>query len=160
MSTSRFGAFGVGLLYFCAAAMPAAAQGDTDACTLLTPGQVGSAVGVAVGAGAHVTPTFVQTCTWTASGSNVKYVTLSLQTAAEYDGGKQMASGMAAAVKNTAMTSAGVGEDSYYFVLRDQVGLEVKKGTVSFKVEVYATLPVANKEAMELALAKEVLKKL
>ena len=37
---------------FCAAAMPAVARADTDACTLLTPAEVGAAVGVAVGAGA------------------------------------------------------------------------------------------------------------
>jgi hypothetical protein len=161
MSTLRFSAWCAATLWLCAAARPAAAQGDTDACTLLTPAQVSAAVGVAVAAGAHVTPTFVQTCTWTASGSsNVKFVTLSLQTTAEYDGGKQMAGAMAGGAKGTAMKAASIGEDGYYFVLGNQVGLLVKQGTVSFKVAVYATLPVENKEAMELTLAKEVLAKL
>ena len=58
------------------------------------------------------------------------------------------------------MEPAGVGEDSYYFVAGDQVGLLVKKGSIAFKVAVYAILPVKNKEAMELNLAKEVLAKL
>jgi hypothetical protein len=139
--------------------MATAAQADTDACTVLTPAQVGAAVGVSVAAGQHVTPTFVKTCTWTPSGNSaVKSVTLLLQTATSYDGGKNMASQMAAA--GAAMKPAGVGDDSYYFVAGDQVGLLAKKGSLAFKVAVYATLPVANKEAMELALAKAVLAKL
>ena len=36
----------------------------------------------------------------------------------------------------------------------------VKKGSASFKVTVYATLPASQKEAMELTLAKETLTKL
>ena len=146
---------------FCAAALPAAARADADACKLLTPAEVGAAVGVPVAAGEHVTPTFLKTCTWHASGSsNVKFVTLYLQTAAAYDGGKQMANQMAAASKGNAVKSASVGDDGYFFVAGTQVGLLVKKGGASFKVAVYATLPVAKKEAMELTLAKKVLPKL
>jgi hypothetical protein len=145
----------------CAAAMPSAALADTDACTVLTPDQIGAAVGVAVAAGKHVTPTFVRTCTWTASGSSdVKFVTLYMQTAAAYDGGKQMASQMALAGKGAAVKPVSVGDDGYYFVAGDQVGLLVKKGSASFKVAVYAKLPLDRKEAMELTLAKEALAKL
>ena len=145
----------------CAAAVPSAAHADTDACTLLTPAQVGAAVGVSVSAGEHVTPTFVRTCTWSPSGSSpVKAVTLNLQTAAVYDGGKRTANQMAAMGKGGAVKAASVGEDAYYFVAGDQVGLLVKKGGTSFKVAVYAKLPVAKKEAIELTLAKQVLAKL
>ena len=87
-------------------------------------------------------------------------VTLYLQTAAAYDGGKQMAIRMAAASKGGAVVSAGVGDDGYYFVTGSLVGLLVKKGGASFKVAVYAKLPVAKTEAMELTLAKKVLPKL
>jgi hypothetical protein len=161
MSTFRLGGVCAAALWLCAAAISSAAQADTDACTLLTPAQVGAAIGVSVADGKHVTPTYVKTCTWTASGSSkVKLVTLFLQTAAAYDGGKQMASQMASVGKGTAMKPASVGEDGYYFVAGDQAGLLVKKGSISFKVAVYATLPVGNKEAMELNLAKEVLAKL
>lgn len=161
MRTLRPGALCAASLSLLAAATPLAAQADTDACTLLTPAQVGAAVGVPVSEGKHVTPTYVKTCTWNGSGSSkVKAVTLYLQTAAAYDGGKRMASQMAAASKGAAVKPASVGEDGYYFVAGDQVGLLVKKGGVSFKVSVYATLPVAKKEAMELTLAKEVLAKL
>lgn len=148
-------------LLLCVAAMPSIAQTQTDACKLLTADQVSAAVGVPVGAGTHVTPTFVKTCTWNASGkSDVKTVTLYLQTAAAYDGGKRMASQMAAMVKDAAVTSAGIGDDAYYFVEGELVGLLVKKGDVSFKVTVYATLPANKKEPMELMLAKEALAKL
>ena len=145
----------------CAAVAPGAAQADTDACALLTPAQVRAAVGVTVGKGEHVTPTYVKTCTWRASGSSsVKFVTLHLQSSAAYDGGKQMAQRMAALSKGGAVKSASVGDDGYYFVAGTQVGLLVKKGGVSFKVAVYATLPVGKKEAMELSLARRVLTKI
>ena len=162
MSPFRVRAFCAVLFSLLAAAMPSAARADTDACTLLTPAQVGAAVGVPVGKGEHVTPTFVKTCTWTPSGkSNVRAVTLNVQTAASYDGGKQMAHQMAATSKGKgAVKSASVGEDGYYFIAGDQVGLLVKKGGVSFKMTVYAKLPVDKKEAMELILAKQVLAKL
>ena len=145
----------------CAALAPSSARADTDACTLLTPAQVHAAVGVTVGKGEHVTPTYVKTCTWRASGSSsVKFVTLHLQTAAAYDGGKQMAQRMAALSKGGAVKAASIGEDGYYFVAGTQVGLLVKKARVAFKVAVYATLPVGKKEAMELTLAKKVLPKI
>ena len=161
MSTFRLGTLFAAPFWLCAAVMPSTARADTDACTLLTPAQVGAAVSVSVGAGEHVTPSFVKTCTWNASGnSKVKAVTLYLQTAAAYDGGKQMAHQMAAASKGGAVKPASVGDDGYFFIAGSQVGLLVKKGGVSFKVAVYATLPVDKKEAMELTLAKDVLAKL
>jgi predicted peroxiredoxin len=87
-------------------------------------------------------------------------VTLFLQPASAYDGGKQMANQMVAAVKGSAMTPASVGDDAYFFVTADQAGLLVKKGASSFKVTVYAKLPVDKKEAMELTLAKAVASKI
>ncbi len=162
MSLRRLGSSCSALLYgLFAAAMPLTARADTDACNVLTAAQVGAAVGIAVSEGQHVTPTFVRTCTWNASGtSDVKFVTLYLQTAADYEGGKQMASQMANGAKGSAVKTVGIGDEGYYFVTGDQVGLLVKKGSVSFKVAVYAKLPVDKKEAMELTLAKDVLTKL
>jgi hypothetical protein len=147
---------------WCVAALPLIAHAETDACTLLTPAQVGAVVGGAVSDGTHVTPTFVKTCTWTPSGkSKVASVTLNLQTAAFYDGGKQQATMAAAAGgKGTEIKPASVGDDAHYFVIGDQAALFVKKGAVSFKVAVYAKLPVDEKEAMEIKLAKEVVAKL
>ncbi len=161
MSTPRLASSCAAMLLCCATALPLTARADTDACTVLTPAQIGSAVGVSVKSGEHVTPSYVKTCTWNAASSSaVKFVTLYLQTAASYDGGKRMASQMAAAAKGASSKSAAVGDDGYYFVVGDQVGLLVKKGSIAFKVAVYATLPVDKKEAMELTLAKEALAKL
>lgn len=159
MSTRHLGALCTASILLAAAAMPSTARADTDACTVLTAAQVGSAIGGTVTAGTHVTPTFVRTCTWNASGSSsVKFVTLYLQTAAAYDGGKRMAAEMAAA--GAVVKPASVGDDAYYFVAGSQVGLLVKKGSASFKITVYATIPLEQKEAMELTLAKEALAKL
>lgn len=160
MNTQHLAAWCAASLLLCAATLPGIARADTDdACTVLTAAQVGTAVGTPVGTGTHVTPTFVRTCSWNASGaSNVKVVTLYLQSAAAYDGGKRMAAGMATA--GAGVKPAAVGDDAYYFVAGTQVGLLVKKGSASFKVTVYATLPVEQKEAMELTLAKEALAKL
>src|SRR4051812_31442833 len=146
---------------WCVAALPLIAHAETDACTLLTPAQVAAAVGGAVSDGTHVTPTFVKTCTWTPSGkSKLGSVTLNLQTAAFYDGGKRQATTAAVALKNSEIKPASVGDDAYYFVNGDQAALFVKKGAVSFKVAVYARIPAEEKEAMELKLAKEVVAKL
>ncbi len=140
-------------------AMPSAARQETDACTLLTPAQVSAAVGFPVPAGTHVMPSFVKTCTWTGTNkTGVQFVTLYLQTAAAYDGSKRMATQMTAV--GAVVKSAGVGDDSYYFVEGPQVSLEVKKGSVAFKVSVYKKIPVDQKEGMELTLAKEVLPKI
>jgi len=142
--------------------LPLMARADTDACTLLTQAQVAAAVGGPVGDGTHVTPTFVKTCTWTPSGkSRIASVTLNVQTSAVYDGAKRQATMAAAAgIKGTGMTPASVGDDAYYFVTGDQATLMVKKGASSFKVAVYARIPMDEKEAMELKLAREVAAKL
>ncbi len=140
---------------------PLAAHADTDACTLATPAQVGAAVHVAVGAGTHVTPTFVKTCTWTpTASSSVRAVTVNLQTPAFYDGGKQMATRTAAALPTAKVESVGIGDDGYYNVAGEMVTLLFKKGATAVKVAVYAKAPVDELKAMELALAREVAAKL
>jgi hypothetical protein len=148
-----------------AAALPSDARADTDACSLLTAAEVGSAVGVPVIPGSHVTPSYVKTCVWTpAPGGSpaVKSVTIYLQTVAAYDSGKKQitAARLAAGANGTSMKPVAVGDDGYYFVAGDQVGLLAKKGALSFKVTVYASLPVEKKEAMELTLARAVIAKL
>jgi len=135
------------------------AEAETDACGLLTTAQVSSNVGFPVSAGQHVTPTFLKTCTWSGtSGGGVQAVTLNLQTGAFFDGAKKQAN-MAVAAGAT-VKSAGVGDDSYFLVEGTQVMLWVKKGAASFKVAIYKQIPVAQKEAMELTLARQVAQKL
>lgn len=136
-----------------AAMVPAATAAPTgDACSLLTPAQVGAALGVSVGAGSYVTPTFKKTCTWNATTSGGEYVTLMLQTVAGFEGGKQL--GQTASISLTSISS--VGDDAYYLAVGDQVGLIVKKGNAAFKVAVYAHIPVESKKATEKTLAQQV----
>jgi hypothetical protein len=135
------------------------ALADSDACTLLTQAQVTAAAGFAVEKGTHVTPTFLKTCTWTGSNSSgVQVVTLNLQTATFFDGAKRQA--LLATAAGAALKPAGVGEDSYYAILGDQVGLWVKKNGSAFKLSVYKKIPLDQKEGIELALAKQVVPKL
>jgi hypothetical protein len=149
------------LLALCAALAPLAAHAETDACTLATPAQVSAAIGVAVGTGTHVTPTFVKTCTWTPTvSSSIRAVTVNLQTAAYYDGAKQMATKAAAASPAAKIKPANVGDEGYYDVAGEIIMLFFKKGSSSVKVAVYAKLPVTEAEAMEMAIAKQVAAKL
>ena len=135
------------------------ARSETDACALLTPAQVSAAAGFPVAEGKHVTPAFVKTCTWTgAGGSGVQTVTLNLQTAAFFDGAKKQA-GLMVAV-GAGIKSAGIGDDSYYFVAGPQVDLWVKKGGNACKITIYKQIPIEQKQAIELNLAKQVVPKL
>jgi hypothetical protein len=150
--------FRVGLIVSLA---PLAAHAETDACTLASAAQISAAINVAVGAGTHVTPTFVRTCTWTPTvSSNVRAVTVNLQTVAFYDGAKQNAITTAAALPAAKMKPASVGDDGYYAVMGEMVALFFKKGGSSVKVAVYAKMAVDEIEAMELAIAKQVAAKL
>ena len=137
---------------------PARAAPPGDACALLTPAGIGAAVGVEVGAGEYVPPTFKRTCTWTAGDHGAKgvvYVTLLLMDASKYEAGKQMAQMMAKVL--TITPASGIGEDAYYSTMRTATGLLVKKGDLSFKIEIYGTMPVDAKEAAERKLAREII---
>ena len=143
----------------CAALTVSAAKADSDACALLTPAEVSAAAAFTVQAGTHVTPTFLKTCTWTGSNSSgVQFVTLNLQTTAFFDGAKRQAGLVSAA--GGSVKSAGVGDDSFYLVQGTQAMLWVKKGSGAFKVAVYKQIPADQKEKIELALARQVVRKL
>ena len=127
-----------------------------DACALLTAAQVTAAVGVAVGDGTYVTPTFKKTCTWVPSdsASGIRAITLNLQTPDRFAGGKT-------GVNVVAMTPAsGIGDDAYYLGEGSTEGLFFKKGEHAFKIAVYTTQPLEKKRAEEKALAQLVLAKL
>ena len=143
-----------------AAMAPLANAAPTDdACSVLTPAQIGAAVNTPGDAGTYLTPTFKRTCTWTATSSaaaGVKFVTLMLQKLEAFQGGKAMGQ-----MKNIIVTPAsGVGDDAYYLAVGDNAGLIVKKGNAAFKVAVYATIPLEKKEALEKTLALLIVAKL
>ena len=130
------------------AAPPAlAAATPTDACAVLTSAQVTSAVGTSVGAGTYVTPTFTQTCTWTASGM---IVTLNIQSMTMFNAGK----GAIASAENT--PASGVGDEAYYFGAGSTVSLIVSKNGAAFKVSVYSSkLSLDQRKAAEMTLAQQ-----
>ena len=142
-----------------------------DSCKLLTQAQVSAALGVSMGAGSHVPPQFLKTCTWApAVGANetVKYVTVSYQSADAFGATKKLMEQTAAAMKaqgdkDAQMANAsasGIGDDAFYTTMAGYTGLLVKKGNTAFKVAIYATLPVEKLKAMEKTLALNVLSKL
>ena len=67
---ARFGAVFAASLVLCGLALASSARAETDSCSLLTPAQVGAAVGAQVSGGQHVTATSLKTCTWTPTGSS------------------------------------------------------------------------------------------
>jgi len=143
----------------CAALASFPAYADTDACTLLTPAQVGVAVGTPVGAGEHVMPSFVKTCTWKpTSGSDIRAVTVNLQTSAFYDGAKRQAT--SAVAMGLSMQPVAVGDDGFAESIGGTTTLWFKKGALALKVNVYAKRTAEALQALELALARQAAQKL
>ncbi len=165
---------GVAISIFTLAAAPSAsAAPPDDACSLLTQAQVSAAVGVSVGAGSHVTPTYLKTCTWTPLGEpakGVKAVTLSLQAADGYEAGKKLMEQTKTMMKQENSKEAdqlanasvsGIGDDAYYTSMGSgYTGLLAKKGNIAFKVAMYGDLPTDKKKAAEKTLALQVISKL
>ena len=139
-----------GVIFAFGVAAPGAGAAPGDACSLLTQAQIKSATGADVSAGVAGSP---KLCQWNASmapSATVNFVTLVLQDPKFFEGGKKVP---APAIVTPV---SGVGDDAYYVVVRDQVGLVVKKGSSAFKVAVYAKLPADKKEAMEKSLATQI----
>ena len=144
---------------------PASAAPPEDACATITAAQVSSIVGVTVGNGEHVTPTYVKTCTWkpaTGAGKGISAVTVSYQPATSFNGAKQMAAMMEANSKGKMENSSasGVGDDAFYTTMGESyTAMLVKKGNVSFKVAIYGAVPPEKAKAMEKSIAQQVLSK-
>lgn len=146
--------------------VPAALAQSNDACLLVTQAQVTAAVGVPVGAGTHVTPTFVKTCTWAATGSSkdVRDVTISYQAAQSFAGTKSMTQMMVANAKPgdhaNVQSASGIGDDAFYTTMGDgYTAMLVKKGNVALKIAIYGAMPEQKKRDAEKALALEALSK-
>ena len=138
------------------ALLPCTAHAETDACSLLTPAQVSAVLGVAVGPGTHVTPTFFKTCTWTPTGSSdVRAVMVKAQTSSFYDGAKQKSTTM-----GLPMRSVSVGDDGFIETAGQTTTLWSKKGPAALKVKVYAKRSADVLQTLELALAKQAARRL
>ena len=142
-----------------AAARSASVAPHDDACALLTDAQVGDALSVPVGPGSYQSPKFKKTCTWNSTGDaakNAKSVVLMLEGLDAYQAGKATRK-----TKTTSVTQvSGIGDDAYYLAVGSNVGLIVKKRNVAFKVAVFCALPIDKKQALEKALAQQIVSKL
>ena len=130
-----------------------------DACALLTDAQVSAALSVPVGAGSYQIPTFKKTCSWNSTGNSTKGATsvvLMLEGLDAYQAGKATRQSKTTSVKPI----SGIGDDAYCLAVGSNVGLIVKKRNVAFKIAVFGTLPIEKKQAMEKALAQQIVSKL
>jgi hypothetical protein len=135
-------------------AAPTATGAPTgDACALLTPEQVGSAVGATMGKGTYPSPGFTKTCTWTTKGV---IVTLMLEAGEMFQAAKHPP---APVVQVT--PESGIGDEAFFQALTPNVYLHVKKGSAAFKASVYSSaMSMDKKKAIEKTLAQEVVGKL
>jgi hypothetical protein len=149
----------VAIFFATVAAQSASAAPHDDACALLTDAQVSAALSAPVGAGSYQMPTFKKTCTWNSTGEgakNAKSVVLMVEGLDAYQAGKATRQS-----KTTSVTPiSGIGDDAYYLAVGSNVGLIVKKRNVAFKVAVFCALPIEKKQAMEKALAQQIVSKL
>ncbi|HEX5261898.1 MAG TPA: hypothetical protein VFW13_00110 [Phenylobacterium sp.] len=126
-----------------------AAAGLPDACKLLSPAEVGAAVGVAVAQGSALNSQVASSCSWKQSGVDpFKAVTVivSVKPAQSYELGKR-------ALKATPV--AGLGDEAYMTGgSASYTALSVKKGQNAFDVTVRGPKDVAAIQAAEKALAK------
>jgi hypothetical protein len=170
-SKTNLSAIIVTLFIAVAATAPSAnAAPPNDACPLLTQAEVSAVVGVAVGAGSHITPTYLKSCTWAPSGGATKdfsTVLLSLESAASYQSAKAMLQAVANSHDNnqqkspiTMTPASGIGDDALYSSVANYTKLIVKKGDVVFQIVIYGGFPIEKKRDMEKALASKVLSKL
>ncbi|MBZ5660061.1 MAG: hypothetical protein LAO08_06605 [Acidobacteriia bacterium] len=155
------------------AALPANAAPAEDACALLTQAQVSAALGIPVGAGTYVTPTYVKTCTFSVSGDSAKSVsavTISYQSADGYAAAKgfmEQAKARTTVENNKDAgkfqndTASGIGDDAFYTSMgTGYTGLLLKKGNVSLKIAIYGNLPAEKKKDVEKTLALQALAKI
>jgi hypothetical protein len=166
-SKNSLGAIILAVLIVAAAAAPStAAAPPSDACPLLTPAEISAVVGVSVGAGTHITPTYVKSCTWSPSGGTTKDFTtlvLALESAASYQSAKAMLQAVANSQGKGGITmtpASGIGDDAIYSSVANYTKLIVKKGDVVFQLVIYGSFPIEKKRDMEKALASKVLSKL
>jgi hypothetical protein len=159
------------LFVFGAAALPSAGAPPGDACSLLTQAQVSAALGVSVAPGAHVNPSNLKTCMWSPPGGLTmgKDLFVSLKTVDEYTSSKALMERTRTAMKEekeddagqlTITPVSGLGDDAYYTSAGNHPKLNVKKGDLSFSVEVFGDFPADKSKDIEKTLASQIVSKL
>jgi hypothetical protein len=150
----------------------ASAAPPDDACSLLTPAQVGAVLGVPVVPGTHLNSTDSKSCMWSQANAPAmgrKSVAISLNTAEVYKNSKAVMERTQAAMKEekdedagqlTITPVTGIGDEAYYGSMGTHPKLNVKKGNLSFSIEIFGDFPPDKSKAMEKTLAVQILSKI
>ncbi|HEY3586303.1 MAG TPA: hypothetical protein VGK85_04080 [Myxococcaceae bacterium] len=133
-------------------AFPGASEAATDPCKLLTPAEIGGALGATFGAGEPIGTTG---CSWTSATPHM-IVTVSLWPPAEWD--RIKAGGGLPGSKTTPVS--GLGDDAFYATVAQYVVLYVKKGQTVYLFKVYGVKDQAKQMSAEKTLAGDALKRL
>ena len=132
-------------------ALSSVAMAGTDPCKLLTPAEIGTALGAPFGAGAPIGTTG---CSWTAAKPHM-IVTVSLWPPSEWDRMKT-----APLPGTTATPVAGLGDDAFSATIAQYVVLYVKKGQTVYLFKVYGVKDPAKQLSAEKTLAGNALQRL
>ncbi len=145
----------VAVLLFVGVINPSAAQTPaTDACALLTSGQIQIVLGVSMTPGEPLTPTIHSSCKWLQSGVEpfkARTVIVSVKSVQAYDVGKSVV------IPNLKTTPvSGIGDDAY--MTSGTIGygatLSVRKNGIAYTITVRGYPDVPSLEEKEEALAK------
>jgi hypothetical protein len=138
--------------FLCALALltiPFVARAAPEPCKLLTPAQVGAAVGGTFGAGQPIGTTG---CSWDQAKPHI-IVTVSLWPPKEWD---RMKASPMPGTTNTPAT--GLGDDAFYTTVAQYTVLYVKKGQTVYLFKVYGVADKAKQMSAEKTLAQDALK--
>jgi hypothetical protein len=148
----------LGFAFVAGGLQTAKAAPPTDACSLLTPAQASSVLGVPVSAGKSLLPSSKKSCGWPSynGAPPPKRVVLTILGPNEFVYMK-----MPVAIKGVIKTPAsGIGDDAVYITTAGLgTGLSFKKGDAAFQVRVYG-FPIDQIKAKEKTLALDILAKL
>jgi hypothetical protein len=143
------------LLALCTVALlafPGASEAATEPCKLLTPAEIGGALGATFAAGEPIGTTG---CSWSSATPHM-IVTVSLWPPTEWD--RIKAGGGIPGTKITPVS--GLGDDAFYAAIPQYVVLYVKKGQTVYLFKVYGVKDQAKQMSVEKTLAGDALKRL
>ncbi len=132
----------------------AAQAPSTDACTLLTPAQIQTVLGVSITAGEPLTPTIHSSCKWLQSGVEpfkALTVIVSVKSVQAYEVGKSVA------IPNLKTTPvSGISDEAYMTSGNLSYGatLSVHRGGIAYTITLRGYPDVPTLEGKEEALAK------
>jgi len=131
-------------------AFPAASEAATEPCKLLTPAEIGGALGATFGAGEPIGKTG---CSWTSAKPHM-IVTVSLWPPTEWDRIKANPLG------GKIIPASGLGDDAFYATIAQYVVLYVKKGGTVYLFKVYGVTDQDKQMSAEKTFAADALKRI